>query len=237
MDPVCPLAFANLKIGQLHLEQLADTFYKKNVLVFTDLPEGVKSINASIIRVRFYNCEKIKLNRGILNWHLFENIRFLSTSGEIASIEAETFKSMKNLAYIDISDTNWRKLFQRGIRWTYDLNAHVRVVDLNDFKILNSYFKNESYVVILVDAAKKLIATPVADVFPDEDFCIYEKFPFEQMIVLDKTEFLNNETKLTCTFVWLFRHFFEYRGYYAKYYYDSAPVVRRLKYECDVYER
>lgn len=54
--------------------------------------------------------------------------------------------------------------------------------------------------------------------FPDEDFCLYQEFPFRQLIVLTDDSFLsvvtNKTTKVTCTFMWL-----------AKYYPTHYPIL------------
>ena len=44
-------------------------------------------------------------------------------------------------------------------------------------------------------------------IFPDEDFCLYANYPFNQLviIVIDKND-LKHDDKLTCTFLWLSKY-------------------------------
>jgi hypothetical protein len=54
--------------------------------------------------------------------------------------------------------------------------------------------------------------------FPDEDFCLYQEFPFRQLIILTDHIFFsvvqNKTDKVTCTFMWL-----------AKYYTTYYPIL------------
>lgn len=45
--PMCPLGFANTKMNYFYLLKLTNTFYKKNIPEFIDLPNETKNIEAS----------------------------------------------------------------------------------------------------------------------------------------------------------------------------------------------
>lgn len=236
-NPICPLAFRNLKFDQIKFEKAIDTFYKSNMFRFADdLPSEITDINSTVNILDFEDCEKIKLSARVINSLVFTRVNCFIFIGEVFSIEVGTLKPMRNLRLIDFVDRFWRKLFHRGIHWTFDLNSHMRV-DLNNMSTIRGVFQNKSRVFLKADPPIEQKALKVDELFPDEDFCIYAKFPFEQMVFLDKKDWLFNSSKLTCTFIWAYKYYFEFPEYFSLRFYDYWPSPRKLRRKCDFPKR
>lgn len=243
---LCPLVFSNVRISILNINWLSNTFYKTNILSFFELP-GRLSINSSILAFEL-SCEKITLNHRILNQHVFNQTKELRLTGEIISIDSGTFRSMPNLKYLEIELDIWHRLVQiGGIDWILDLNSNIKV-NLNESLNLKAFFSNFSFVIInaIMRPYKKTqgIAVPkMKEVLPDEDFCVYVKFPFEQLVIAIHEEFLiNKNIDKTCTFIWIIQYLPIYPKYfYFQYIMNFLPIdgkeIRRLVSECNFIER
>ena len=204
-EPLCPLAFANSQIDRINFGQLSNTFFKTNIPTFTDLPPNVTHINSKILRLTLNGYGEIALNHRIIHPHVFNQIEEFIFEIGISKIEKGVFKSMKNLKLIYIYMDYWRPLAHKGLAWIYDLNSHIRV-DLNDSAMIEKYLENRSSVEIWCVPKYYEIAEGLKprNIFPDEDFCIYTKFPFEQMVYWYSFEIGNQKfSKISCTNVWL----------------------------------
>ena len=207
--PVCPLGFANTKIFTLWLTQVSNTFYKTNIPTFQDLPPGIDNINSTINKLSLIGFGEMAVNSRIINRYLFNLTVTFDFFIEVTSIEKGLFKSFRKIRTIFIYMKYWRKLFQNGIEWTFDLNSDIRV-NLSDSDMIQQYYNNKSFVLIVgfFDGAERAeIIFP--NVFRDEDFCLYAKFPFEQMVLVyfDDLNYVDSAVaeiqSLSCTFVWL----------------------------------
>lgn len=200
---ICPLAFRNLNVPILVVHQLIETFYKKNILTFLDdLPDDVTDINATLNDVTFSACEKITVNKRIINPLVFNRTRSLKFIGEIRAIESGTFKSLAYLNTITFEAAYWRKMIQHGADWIRDLCPEVKG------NLMSSSSVNRARKTISINYEYiNLETNQFNDVFPDEDFCIYREFSFNQTVSLSFLNIKITESRLTCTIVWLFRSF------------------------------
>lgn len=119
-----------------------------------------------------------------------------------------------NHLYVDSCAT--RRFFQKnGIKWTRSINPETNV-DLSQpqDKLLDIPLTkpNKSRTYFLIEVLTFLTLT-VNEVFPDEDFCLYNDFPFEQLVIvsfymdnLQLENIKNNKTKISCTYAWLARY-------------------------------
>lgn len=202
--PICPLAFANSRIYVFLFLRLVNTFYKTSIPTFLDLPENITQISTEITSIAYIGLGGVYLNRRIISPHVFNLTKRFHFSLKLSGIEKGLFKSFRQTKSISINRKYWRNLFHKGIEWIYDLNSHVRV-DLNNSAEIREYFENDTYLNIhcLKTAEGRTDKLKEIDIFPDKDFCIYAKFPFEQMIFVIFDELHDNFTYKSCTFIWL----------------------------------
>ena len=216
---ICPLLFLNMNIYLIEFNGIQNTFYKTNFpRFFPILNSSFKlkfnyhdsrySIDSWIRSLNFINMKNIELNSVILNENLFFGIDELRLYGDIISIEKGLFKSFKYLKSIELDILSIRKLFHHGIDWVFDLNEDVNV----DIHNISSF--NDSFICVNIyinSISNDRWTTPsldfnFIDYFPNEDFCLYAQFPFQQLILMN---FYGVELKgkdYSCTYLWFYQH-------------------------------
>lgn len=217
--PICPFLFANISVHYFEFFGFIDTFYKRNFLKFTN--ESAEKlltgdINSSITSVKLAKMENIKLDSSILNELAFKNIKILQLNGEIRSIQTGVFRSFRNLKTIEIDVHFLKILMHRGIDWIRDINKQIDIdlrnksqqVEIKELRQI--YFRLKINTSLSEDYLTFYRKISIPDSFPDEDFCLYEKFPFNQLvlfiIVLDQQKLMIDHHP-TCTFVWLTQYY------------------------------
>jgi len=200
---------------------MINTFYKKNILRFTN-ESKTQEFNSKIAIIEFDKVEKIDIDSSILNELIFENINCLFISGEVLSIQKGLLRSFKKLNQLSLGPYYARKLFQRGISWIHDLNSDIKI-DIKNISEVSAarifYFEIlTSFAETLGHYSDKSMQSTLY-VFPDEDFCIYKDFPFDQLVIL---QFYHSDEHETCTFMWLIQ--------YYKYYKDANFSIFTVEY-------
>ena len=110
-------------------------------------------------------------------------------------------------------------------QWNYDVN--VNVLNLRDIR-----FTSHKYIEIsetLTDRSR------ISQIFPQEDFCIYVDFPFNQLVILQKMFYFNkaiaekiDNDLFTCTYLWLTQYYEHYYKYYLNIYKGDDYRVQNL---------
>lgn len=242
-QPICPLAFSNSIIDGLTLKLLTNTFYKTNLPIFLDvLPSN---INSYIGNLYLFGYGGIPLTRRLLSPYVFNLTANFHFTTEIASFEKGLFKAFRNIKTISTLSRLWRKLFHKGIDWTYELNSDIKV-DLNDSALIHKCFQNRLFVSIhfISEIDDEIYGTKPGKFFPDKDFCVYAKFPFEQMVVVGFFELNVNLLQMTCTLAWLM-HSKQFLMELERYYRSAGFLNLKIDnetfnqyfYECDFYQR
>lgn len=198
---ICPLLLSNTGIKFLHIFLQSDTFFNSNKLTFTNDCNQSRII-PSIIIVDLQNLVNIRIDLSMLNPYVFSEMKSLSISGFVLSIQEDFLLSFKHLLIVKI-DCSKRIFHQQGIKWIRYFNRNMSV-NLSDAIEIEANFHKAKYIDILVadDSYDRLIS----ETFPDEDFCLYVSFPFEQLILVGKF-YENSDLTFTFTFDWLIKHF------------------------------
>jgi hypothetical protein len=200
---ICPIILLFMRINALRFFGVQNTFYKRNypkfVSNFTFNKTGYDLVMP--LMVDFINMQNIELNSVILNPFLFSNIYILRLFGDIVSIEKGLFKSFKTLRQIHLDMLSIKKLMHNGIDWLLELNELINF-DFNDKK---PYYNEDHIIKLLIynhyeQGVVDQIYYDTFECFPDEDFCLYAKFPFQQLILM---VFNIIPTKISCTFTWI----------------------------------
>lgn len=213
--PICPLALNNSFIPSLLLVGLINTFYKVNTLKF--IATNV-SFNIYIESLKLQDAEKVIIDKEFLNRDVFKNLRDIQFNGELKEIQANLFspQNFPLLRYIDIHFRFFRLLVHRqGIDWIQAINNDA-YIDLNNISKLSKSEKKKVFNIFLkhnseIETIDLFQHSDVNIYFPDEDFCLYSKFPFHQLVFISIIQYgnffvLNN---CSCTLAWLIQFEFE----------------------------
>jgi hypothetical protein len=209
-NTICPLLFNNTKITYLTFRDLVDTFYKINIVKFSN--ETFNRFESNIYSFFLKKVHNINLDLNLLNPLVFKNTKSITiSSSSLNSIHEGVFKILNKLSEIQINSFIFRKInHKQGIEWIKQLNHGINV-NLSHFIPENISHKE----IKLLGSHESQYKIPVNRIFPDEDFCIYVDYPFKQLVILyelckekDFTESLSL-SELPCTYLWLIRYFKE----------------------------
>ena len=227
-EKICPIIFVNSTIDNLVIYNLIDSFYKKNILSISN--ETYTELNSTIYSLELYNVQNINLDLNLLNPFVFNKTTdIMITSGSLNSIDREIFRHLKNIKHFGIDRTIFRKInHKQGIEWIRQFNSDVNV---NIRNISNNFIKFKT---IRLSSSKfsSNQRKRTSKILPDEDFCIYRDFPFNQYVIIHEFIFIYFSSytyEFTCTYLWLIQYF---ENYYENYkyqknncYYRSFPYI------------
>ena len=217
---ICPLFFINASVDVLELVYLENTFYKNSMITFSNDTSN-RELNSFIKRL-FLRQMHINLDLNLLHPKVFQNLLRLSIGvGSLNSIDGEIFKHLKNLLSIEIYPFILRKInHKQGINWIRQMNHGM-------YANLSSLTPNDRSMNIIIMAPKDTFKRfyRIAKIFPNEDFCIYTDFPFNQLIIvyqffdnfmLEVNTNLDSKVHFSCTFLWLVQYYDNYYDYFQK---------------------
>lgn len=203
-QPVCPLLFSSSRINELTLADMIDSFHKTNLFRFSTHDETSYNphMDTRISRLRLDNLQNVHIDASLLNKHVFVLTYELTLTGFVRSVDTNLFATVLTNTkkfHIDCA----RRLFHtQGVSWLASLNSRIDVDPTNSTQIRSWSFKVR-YVNLIVEY--KSYDKTIPEMLPDEDFCIYRRFPFRQLIVVLKMN-LTGERMSTCTYKWLVQH-------------------------------
>jgi hypothetical protein len=158
------------------------------------------------------------LNGNLLNNDIFKNtIRFLAT-GQINLIQVDVFKSFTKLKGLVLTSRNHKEMFHRnGIEWIKSIKHEINVDLRNEKAFWRKVYKNTDkwndwfllfFIRLITQYSYREDSTAIATHFPDEDFCLYQNFPFQQLLTifvnngLSSTNQKSYSQTFTCTYMW-----------------------------------
>lgn len=198
----CNLIFKNAKFHQLYLQCLTDTFVKRNILGFVQQSSNRSKywLNTSIDILNLY-MYRVKIDQRVIDTQVFQRTQLFSFEGEIVSIEPGLFRNLDYLWHVELISANVRSLFSRGIGWI-DFPSNFQYLNMSDEASITWHLDSMR----IIQTHKKfslekdsLLYEPY--LFPDEDFCWFVHFPFNQLIFIDPHTECKNEC--SCTQYWL----------------------------------
>ena len=216
---ICPLVFNNSIIFRFVLIDLADTFYKRNVLSFTN--EIYRSLQSNITYLHLYKLQNVNLDLKFLHPSVFNQTKEISVlSGSLNSIDGDIFRNLKKFLFFYINPSIFKKInHKQGIewirQWNLGVNIHLTEIKENKLKISSKDISKR----LILETSYKNSRKRTSIIFPDEDFCIYVDFPFNQFVLLyeniqPEIKFIYNENELTCTYLWLVQYYESYYKYF-----------------------
>ena len=215
---LCPLVFKNSNLSHFILSGLSDTFYKKNILKIEN--RTFIDLNSTIQHIEFINVNNINIDSNLLNPSVFQYTEGVSFSGQVNMIDGNSLNALENIMSIEFYKDNYRDMIHKnGIKWIRDLNPDLNV-NLSISNLAEEI--EETYVsqlkMIVLRSKSPLSNIHLSKVFPDEDFCLYKDFPFNQLVIVTELandyiliEFLNSTRQhYTCTYLWLAQYFHKF---------------------------
>ncbi|CAF1018371.1 unnamed protein product [Brachionus calyciflorus] len=189
---ICPNLFSNLDMYTLEFHNLADTFIYKNMLKFLSL-----KVESTIRELKFMKCENLVLDSSVFHQGLFSQVESIDLDGKIKSIQRDLFENMTNLKYIRLNYYFARNLFHQGFEWIKSINK--------DLNILENKTNLSRLIAIEIAFCEKYECDlGHKKLFPEEDFCLYTKFPFNQLTLLIAGNMIEDNSNIeTCTFNYL----------------------------------
>lgn len=208
-QPICPLVFKNTSFVYFIVTYQINTFYRTNKLSFAE-HKSIDDIDLGIDVQKVYldRSFNLDLDKTILNEEVFKSINSLYINGQLNSIQRGLLKSFKKLNFIELDALHWRRLVHKeGISWIQELNSDVRISYKSNYQVEGNQI-GMHFIIILNNQPQNRIFYYYFHFdrfFPDEDFCIYKSFPFEQYILL-KLSKARKQGNLTCTSFWLIQY-------------------------------
>ena len=215
---LCPLVFTKAQIYQLIVVNMANSFYKTNVLRFSN--KTYKNLNSKITYLQFNDVVNVDFDLNLLHPSVFNDTnKIVVYSGSLNSISGSIFTSLKHLNSIQLNPVILRKIcHMQGIDWIRKMNAevNVNVSDLNCATNVKSHFKQ----VAIIGSVKQ--RKRISKLFPESDFCLYVDFPFSQLVIffdrmnLEEIDLFEMymENEYSCTYLWLLQYYeFYYRHF------------------------
>lgn len=248
-NPICPLVFNDSHINDIYIDNMINTFYKTNLLRFSNTSVGKMTLQ-KMTQVNFENFVNIDVDSSLLSPLVFEKILILILNGEVNSIQTGLLKSFKSLSQVDLRLYCARRLFHRGIAWIRDLKPdnHVNVSNKTQMQFSFRYFRYATITLtktsLFTEVYYPRSEEQIEFVFPDEDFCLYREFPFEQLIVVSFDQDFNVTLEYTCTYLWLLQLYAPYLApnfdflastRWLKMFYERNMTQKKI--ECDFNKR
>ena len=210
--PLCPIVFKNSDISRFYVIGLSDTFYKRNILSIEN--RTFDDLNSTIKELYIEKAEKINIDSNLLNPYVFKSLKTIHLFGSFNKIDGISLNAFKELFNIRIVKKNYRDIIHKnGLKWIRDLNSGLDVtVNLSNYEKLREKYHQRTEIQIGCFDSKTEIRS--SKLFPDEDFCLYKDFPFNQLAILmeyaindEIFTLLDSNRHYTCSYLWLAQNF------------------------------
>ena len=220
-EPLNPIWFKEARIEEMDLYGFANTSLQKNFLSFAVkednytslLAEKLDSIIGTVAITAAFN---LILDSTILNAHVHRQTTYVVYSGVLRSIEDDLFLQHRFLNRLYLALKNLRNFWHSSTqhhKWLRSLNANLNLSSQSNKSSSGSSSNDQK---ITIFKASQLFYLGIGDYFgrytyPNEDFCLFLKYPHKQLVVFYQIdEILNtlkNVTIRTCTLLHLFQFF------------------------------
>ena len=228
---ICPLVFDGTLINEIGLYDMFDTFYKKNVLKFSN--EAFQKLNSTITSLGLFKVQNINLDLSLVHPSIFKNLQIMYfTSGTFNSINGEIFKTLLQLRFLHMDPSIFRKInHKQGIEWIKQINYGINL-NFSDKPSDTVFYKGITFIRTYMNTRNRM-----SKIFPDEDFCHYVDFPFRQLVIVSEKfigtsqhqrdyKYIKQNKEYSCTYLWLV----QYYGYYKKYlYFDEMHLFEYIE--------
>ena len=220
-NSLCALQLKNAKIGILKLNYLVNSYYKRNVINFLDDDiDNNGSLNSEIFRYVVDNFYGLDLDWKLINRDIFKKSKEFHFDGVINSIQNDVFRSFEKLRLIRFNPIFLLNLIRKqGIDWIKSINMGIKSNLTNSEMINNIDMEKSVEIKFVIMNVFDFLYNNKAQLFYDEDFCLFKDFPFEQLIIINVNLMIKQDKlDLSCTTLWLVQ-------YYPIYYKYSKTLI------------
>jgi hypothetical protein len=148
-----------------------------------------------------------KLTNGSTRWlELRYTVEIVIAVANVYDVETDLFKNFKYLKFFSVNFDNMKQLLENNNKWMKNINWHAKV-NLSDIKEVN---KNMDKLLLFEIIQKNgnigsFSAFNQAYMYPDEDFCLFQHFPHQNLVypVIISDDNLN----CSCTIMWLIKFY------------------------------
>nr|QVK45832.1 G protein-coupled receptor [Proales similis] len=197
-SPTPAVVFNNATIKTLEFDRMFDTLNRKQLIQIT---ESNIEQNTTIHKA-YFNFFNVKLDSSIISKQIFSKTNSLYISSHLKSISANCFTELVNMNRIIFSVFSLKYLFHENSAWLRSLNSNVSV---NYSAGRDEVMRQKALLLELRTTHffnRPNLKNNAYD-FPDEDFCLFRHFPFEQYVFP-----VLHVSTCSCTRAWLTRFFF-----------------------------
>nr|QVK45833.1 G protein-coupled receptor [Proales similis] len=194
-----PRVFKNAAIKEINFMRMSDTLIKRNVISFKNV--SITELNSSISTV-YMECFNVKIDNRILHPQVFEKLTRITFGSFTKRIEPDTFSRFALLQDVLFAVFSLKYLFHEDSAWLRSLNSNVSV---NYSAPRDEVMRQKALLLELRTTHffnRPNLKNNAYD-FPDEDFCLFRHFPFEQYVFP-----VLHVSTCSCTRAWLTRFFF-----------------------------
>ena len=210
---ICPLVFNDFQVKrfQIHGE---NSLFSRRLLKFSDDRFDDLNTTIEILDVRYDN---VDLDFDFLHPSVFKSLSQISIVSRVNTIHPNLFHVLNNVTDINLVLENMRSMMHKnGIEWIKSINKDINC-DLTNRSEVLLYAQLNKVKFINHDTEDMPISSPLRHVFPDEDFCLYRDFPFNQLVVVFKKpqsliELKQPRKNMGCTYLWLTRSYETFLG-------------------------
>jgi len=171
----CPLIFKNTIISELAFKEIKSSFINSNILTFLKLKNNSNyHLNSYILHVEF-SLYRIHFDDNLLNEEIFKKTKCLDLQGILNGIQYDLFKSFNYLKLIRIHTQHVKQLFStNNNKWFEYLNYKMPPIDPDDAE----KFLDKAIFLIIYQS----FSTITFYNYPNEDFCLFMKFPHNKLV-------------------------------------------------------
>ena len=202
-EKICPLAFKNVIALFFNLKG-DNSYFSQRLIKFSN--ETFADLNTTITKLEI-EIGNVEVDFKLVHPSVFKEIKSIIINNKIKSIHPDLFLEFKRIKRIDLYHLEFKSLIHKqGIDWIKNINRDLKV-NLSDQIEVKACFKNKSAVFIRFLYRPPYFVLRLDQIFPDEDFCIYREFPFNQMVIFIIRRPLTSTSNLSCTYLWLIQYY------------------------------
>lgn len=204
---ICPLAFKNFFAVEFMLSG-SNSYFSQRLLKFANDTTNSSSNLNSYVRDLVLEISNVRVDFELINPMVFEQLNRIYVKGHVDFIHPDLFVKFTFLFEIYIQTEYFKSIMHKGgIGWVKNIKRGLNV-NQSDSSSLWRNLEKTSF--ISLDCYTSANPT-FLDLFPEEDFCLYKDFPFNQLVwilmVCRSESDLASRTKLTCTHLFLIQYY------------------------------
>ena len=227
-QPLCPFVFMYSSLEYLYFTDISNSLINKNILTVIDVNDPLyNSINRLILDMAY--CE---LTTSLMNKNLFSPLISLRVYGYLNDIEEGLFSDFADLENVDLQLDNFKSFFHKGNAWMAGLNSKIKV-NLSNHNEVYKFFSSRMKVRFLYKHNKSVITQVYT--YPDEDFCLFEHFPHDHLVV--PIILPGKKIECSCTLLWLIQYYSFYFYMDNKNEYDANLNYFYANYDSDLVDK